>query len=120
MPKMLVLCHGWNKTPLLLYNTSRYIPEQIEQMAKRQTSPYWLRVDGTHVRVNGRHAFKLACEAVCVYHNSVCTNAPDQTTFIETIAQVELRVEAHMDASSSEGDDGVYSEDDIDYDTIYR
>jgi len=118
---MVIVCHGWGKTPLPLSSTSRYHAEEVYNMTHRYLSPFWLRVEGEHLAIEGTESLWLACQASSAYHNALAYNAADNASFIREMREIEEKVSAHMDETSSDTDenDKVHSDDDLVYEQFY-
>jgi len=74
------ICHGISRRPIPLHSTRKYIPEEIFQLCKGSSPPYYIRVENTDIPINTEDAFSLACEITSAYHNWVAYNAPDNDT----------------------------------------
>ena len=102
---MVLICHGWGKTPLPLSSTTRYHAEEVYNMTHRYLSPFWLRVEDEHIAIEGVESLWLACQASSAYHNALAYNAADNASFIREMLEIEEKVSAHMDATSSDTDE---------------
>lgn len=70
------LCHSYQHIPIPLSATRKYHPEQIKDMCKRVTGPFWLRIEGKLIPLDGDACMTLACQVSAAYHDWVAYNAP--------------------------------------------
>jgi hypothetical protein len=108
----MLLSHTWARRPIPLSSTRHYHPEEVEAKRRRHTGPHWLTVEGTHIPLDSPDDMSLACRAVSAYHNYVAYNVPPDDGFAREVLVLEAKWQQHMEESSSDEEDGVYSDDD--------
>ena len=106
--------HGWQKRTLPLQGTRYYYPEEVLAMFRRVSKPLWLVVGDTHIPIHERNQ-SFAAEAVAAYHNDLCQVPEPDTAWAQDTQRAEAEAQAHMEAESSDDEDYVTSEEDIDY-----
>ena len=118
--RMIELLYGPRLRRVQMSSTRRYLPDELLAVAVRSRPPYQLDVDGTRIPLRSNETLWLGCQVTAAYHNSMAYNAPSPDGFAEDWAEREARVQAHMEAeSSSEGEDYVTSDEDMDYPTEF-
>lgn len=117
---MIDLRYGHSRTPLRLSATRRYLSDELLSMIQRRMPPYCLFVDDVRIVLPTDEALWVGCQAAAAYHNYLAHNAPHPDGFQEDMEAREARARAHMEAeSSSEDEDYVTSEEDMDYPTEF-
>jgi hypothetical protein len=117
---MIELLYGPRLRRVQMSSTRRYLPDELLAVAVRSRPPYQLDVDGTRISLPSNETLWLGCQVTAAYHNSMAYNAPSSDGFAEDWAEREARVQSHMEAeSSSEGEEYVTSDEDMDYPTEF-
>ena len=111
----MLLSHTWGRRPVRLSSTRHYYPEEVNAVRRRHTPPYWLTVEGEHIPLEGEGQVNLACQAVSAYHNYVAYNVPPDDGFTQEMKALDRECQEHMEASSSEDESEVLSEEDLVY-----
>ena len=99
------LCHSWDKRPMKLSATRRYMAEEIREMCNRVTPPFWLRVEDKAIQVHGEACLMLACEVSAAYHDWLAYNAQEDDGFAKDMEGREERVRLRMEEPPSENSD---------------
>ena len=107
------LAFDWRKIHLPLSIAHNYLPEEIENLLRRHSSPYWLVVEDTHIRLERPDWVALACRIASIDHNAY--TMVDNDGFAEEVFRSEEAARAHMLAESSSDDDSVTSAEDLVY-----
>ena len=105
------LAFDWRKLRLRLSVAHNYLPEEMESLLRRHSSPYWLVVEGTAIRLERPDWVSLACRIASADHNAY-TRVEDDG-FAEDFFRSEEAARAHMRAESSSDDDSVTSAEDM-------
>lgn len=117
---MIRLFYGPAGRLMPLSATRRYLPDELWSIASAARYPHFLRVDDTRIMLPTPQALWIGCQVTAAYHNYVAYNAPPPDGFAEDMQEREDRARAHMEAeSSSEGEDYVTSDEDMDYPTEF-
>lgn len=82
------LCYSYNHIPIQLSSTRKYHAEHIRGMCDRVTGPFWLRVEGRLILLEGEDCMKLACQVSAAYHDWVAYNAPYADGFGDEIDEL--------------------------------
>ena len=98
-------------------STRRYLPDELHQHCNRVSGPFWFKVEDKYIQILTESSLKLACEAVSAYHDSICYNIPVDDGFAEETIRMEAAARAHMEAESSDEDEYVTSDEDMEYPT---
>lgn len=71
------LCHSYQHRVMPLRATRKYDWTEVRSMCQRVTGPFWLRVEGQLIPIQGEESLDLACQVSAAYHDWVAYNAPD-------------------------------------------
>ena len=104
------LWHTWSRIPFNLSATRKYSADEIWEMCKRKTGPFWLRVDNKLIPVSKEACLFFACQVSSAYHDWVAYNAPEDDGFAQDMAEREERIRLHMLEPDSDDSDS-YAED---------
>ena len=110
----MLVAHGWHKRMLPMSSEHYYHPEEIQAMFVRVSKPLCLVVGGTYIRIP-EDSESFAAQIVSAYHNELCRTLAPDAEWAEDTQRAEEEAQAHMEAESSEDEDYVTSEEDIDY-----
>ena len=112
------LLHHWCHRIVTLSGTRRYLPEELEAMCRRLSPPFWIRVEGTIIRIRDQSQMSLAYQLCAAYHNGIVQNVPHDDGAEKETEEMERRAQQHMEAESSSEDEADYltEEEDMVYD----
>ena len=111
------LCHGWSHRRIPMSSTRRYLPDELYRQCDRVSGPFWSKVEDQYIQILSDISLKLVCEAVSIHHNTVCYNIPTEDGFNAESLRMEAAARANMEAESSDEDEYVVSDEDIEYPT---
>lgn len=102
------ICYGTPPCQLGLRSTTRYLPEQVEALARRIVGhPLSLMVDNERVAIPDG-CLPFAAALVASYHNQTCYNLPPEDGSAAETAAMERAAAEHMQAQDSDFSDNEY------------
>jgi hypothetical protein len=107
----------WQKIDVGMSATRGCHADELLARVRLCSPPYWLSVEGTFIRLSSRGELWVACQAVAAEHNAIAYNVPEDDGFAQEIADIEARVQAHLEdpAESEDSGDSVSSSEDMVY-----
>lgn len=63
----------------------------------RLGGPFWIRVEGTLIPLEGEDALRVGCQVCAAYHDWVAYNAPYDDGFNEDMKEREQRIRSELD-----------------------
>ena len=105
----------WRQIDVGMSATRGVHADELLERIRLCSPPYWLSVEGTFIRLPCHHELLLACRVVAAEHNAIAYNMPEDDGFAQEIADIEARVQAHLEdpAESDESGDSVSSSEDM-------
>jgi hypothetical protein len=100
------ILNRWSQRVVNLSATRRYEPEEVRDLCRRILPPFWLNIGNDFISLPDEASISLACQVCASYHNDLAVNVPPDDGFSRDMEEREARVQAHMDASSSEDEHG--------------
>ena len=112
------LLHHWSHRVITLSSTRRYLPEEIEALCVRKSPPFWLRVEGTMIRIQDSSQMPLVYRICAAHHNGIVQNVPQDDGWTKETEEMESRAREHMEAELTTEDESDYvtEEEDMVYD----
>lgn len=83
------LCHSFQHRAIPLRATRKYDWTEVRSMCQRVTGPFWLRVEGQLIPIQGEESLDLACQVSAAYHDWVAYNAPEREELPDDTYQQE-------------------------------
>lgn len=90
---MIEIGHGLPRRVIPLSATRKYFPEQVMELCRRSSPPYYIIVENTFIPLNGPECLELACNITSAYHNGIASNAPEDDGFTEEIQRIEAEIQ---------------------------
>jgi hypothetical protein len=85
---MLMLCKGWNKSPITLFKNKRYHDAEIARKVQAVynpvsplvRTPIWLSYCSQHIPLNTKEEVELACKLIALQHNESVSDSESETS----------------------------------------
>ena len=96
----------WRQIDVGMSATRGVHADELLERIRLCSPPYWLSVEGTFIRLSSRGELWVACQAVAAEHNAIAYNVPEDDGFAQEIADIEARVQAHLEDPAESEDSG--------------
>lgn len=84
--------HGWCHRAIPLSATRTYSEDEMREMCRRVSPPFWLNVEGKMLHIQGEECLAFSCQISSIYHNSIAYNALEDDGFSTEMRERERRL----------------------------